>query len=350
MGTFMIHPDSVCEDNRIIRHYNENGQFLDLSVDQTIALRKNSWKGWLCAASQESLYIDYDGFIYVANCRVDGPVGSIYDGFALPDKWIQCPKDYCGCGADIMIPKVKTSNDLTLLANLSLKPHQSEIINRVEKLDGEIRAVEVAFRDNKKQVFWDLHRRCNYACSYCWPEVHNNYEEVKPYDLLLKTTKDIIRTFGNGKSLRFLFGGGEPTVMPKFLEWMEYIHSEGCMSVVTTNGSRQPEYFKSLIRVANINMSIHFEFANLDKIVKNVEAIVDEKKCNPHAQGLELKIMCPPGRVDDSIKLKKMLFLIDGFSSLVNWSVVPIRSLEDNQHLVEYEDSEFERLKKEINL
>lgn len=346
----MVHPDSKQEENKIIRIYQEDGKFLDLSVDQTIALKKNSWKGWKCGASQESLYIDYDGFIFVGNCRVDGPIGSIYDGFSLPEDWIVCPKEFCACGADIMIPKVKSDKNFELLANLNLKPYDPKIINRVDELTNTPAAVEVAFRDNKRQVFWDLHRRCNYACSYCWPEVHNNYEEVKPYDLLLKTTKELIRSFGDGKPLRFMFGGGEPTILPNFIEWMEFIHNQSCTSIVTTNGSRSPDYFRQLIRYSSINMSIHFEFANLERITKNVEAIVEEKIQNPHAHGLELKLMCPPGRVDDAIKLKTKLFQIPQFDQLINWSVVPIRSIADNQFLVEYEESEFERLKKEINI
>lgn len=346
----MNHPDSQLLENKIIRHYQSDGKFVDLSVDQTIALQMNAWKGWKCAASQESLYIDYDGFIFVGNCRAKGPLGSIYDGFKLPDSWITCPKDFCGCGADIMIPKVKGDAEGDLLANLNNKPYQNNVINRLTNLTAEAQAVEVAFRDNRKQVFWDLHRRCNYACSYCWPEVHNNYEEVKPYHLLLKTTKELISTFGGGKGLRFLFGGGEPTILPNFIEWMKFIFDNGGLSIVTTNGSRQPEYFKELIRYASINMSIHFEFANIDRIVKNVKAIVEEKVKNPQAMGLEIKIMCPPGRVNDAIELKRTLFEIAGFVEMINWSVVPIRSIENNQVMVEYENNEFERLKKEINI
>ena len=27
------------------------------------------------------------------------------------------------------------------------------------------------------QVLWDLGRRCNYNCDYCWPAVHSNTEK-----------------------------------------------------------------------------------------------------------------------------------------------------------------------------
>ena len=346
----MSHPDSITYENKIIRHYQQDGKFVDLSVDQTIALKKNSWKGWKCAASQESLYIDYDGFVFVGNCRVDGPVGSIFDGFSLPDQWIVCPKDFCACGADIMIPKSKTDAEKTILSNLNNTPYRPAVTNRVENLELETKAVEVSFRDNARQVFWDLHRRCNYSCSYCWPEVHNNYEEVKPFHLLMKTTEDLLAKFGKDKPLRFLFGGGEPTIIPKFVEWMKYINDNGSYSVVTTNGSRTPEYFRELIQYASLNMSIHFEHASIERIIKNVEAIVAEKKINPQAKGLEVKIMCPPGRVDDSIDLKRQLFKIPGFNESIKWSVVPIRSIDNNEVLVNYEGDEFERLKTEINL
>ena len=233
----MIHPDSQVFDNKIIRHYLRDGKFADYSVDQTIALKLNAYKGWKCAAAQESVYIDYDGFIFVANCRVDGPVGSIYDGFRIPSQdWITCPKDFCGCGADIMIPKALNEESKGLLVNLKNMPYAKGVHNRQTDLSGAVSATEVAFRDNRRQVFWDLHRRCNYACSYCWPEVHNNYEEVKPYKLLLKTTLELIKDFGKDKQLRFLFGGGEPTILPDFLEWMRVINEHNCVSVVTTNG------------------------------------------------------------------------------------------------------------------
>jgi organic radical activating enzyme len=346
----MGHPDSLTHENKIIRHYQEDGRFVDLSVDQTIALGLNAWKGWLCAAAQESLYIDYDGFIFVANCRASGPIGSIYDGFNLPTEWITCPMEFCSCGADIMIPKIQGKADRDLLANLDLKPYDDSVIKRTEKLDQPAQAVEVSFRDNRKQVFWDLHRRCNYACSYCWPEVHNNYEEVKPYGLLIETTKNLIHRFGKDRGLRFLFGGGEPTIIPQFIDWMKYIHENGSTSIVTTNGSRSPDFFRELIQYSSVNMSVHFEFANIDRIIANVEAILDERSKNPLVYGLELKIMCPPGRVDDAIALKRRLFQIPKFNELINWSVVPIRSLENNQVLVTYENTEFERLKREINL
>ena len=346
----MQHPDSRVHENKIIRHYRQDGHFIDMSVDQTIALQKNSWKGWKCAASQESLYIDYDGFVFVGNCRVDGPLGSIYDGFSIPQSWITCPKEFCACGADIMIPKIKSEKERSLLKNLDNVPYVDGVENRITQLSGETSGVEVAFRDNAKQVFWDLHRRCNYSCTYCWPEVHNNYEEVKPYHLLLKTTEDLLEKFGKGKALRFLFGGGEPTIIPRFVEWMKFINDQGCHSVVTTNGSRTPEYFRELIQYASLNMSIHFEHANLDRIVKNVEAIIDERKKNHSAKNLELKIMCPPGRVKDAIELKRTLFKIPDFQKLIAWSVVPIRSIDNNEVLVNYETAEFEKLKTEINL
>jgi pyruvate-formate lyase-activating enzyme len=345
-----FHPDKVVEGNKIIRHYRSDGRFFDLSVDQSIALKLNGWKGWLCAASQESLYIDFDGFIFVANCRANGPLGSIYDGFSLPDQWISCPKDFCGCGADIMIPKAKSAAELDLLVNLKNRPPRPGVINRLPGQDQDVSAVEVAFPNAVRQVFWDLHRRCNYACSYCWPEVHNNYEEPKPYSLLLKTTQDLMNRFGQGKSMRFLFGGGEPTIIPEFVDWMKFIYESGSQSVVTTNGPRSPAYFRELIKYCNINMSIHFEFADTDRIVQNVEAIVESIRAREARGGLELKLMCPPGRVDDVIRLKRRLFTIQGFAEHINWSVVPIRSIENNQLLVSYEEAEFERLKREINL
>ena len=145
-------------DNKQLRMYDEHGKFLRVSVDEAIARGYNSWKGWKCSAGVRGLYFDYDGNIWIANCASTklerfnragwkeytkqfhfdygdaspelflekeeqlkkefamsgkgfkthlklsegldkqwGYIGNIYEGFNVPEEYITCKFDNCGC-------------------------------------------------------------------------------------------------------------------------------------------------------------------------------------------------------------------------------------------------------------
>ncbi|MCM2277023.1 MAG: radical SAM protein [Oligoflexia bacterium] len=340
------HPDSALFGNRIVRHYGINGTFTDLSVDQTIASGLNRWRGWRCSAGVEHLYIDYDGDVWIGNCRVGGNLGNVFREFSLPEEWIECPRDFCGCGADIAIPKVKAPEYRSLLLNLGRAPRGPTL--RREKTPEPV-AVEQAYHA-PVQVFWDLHRRCNFECSYCWPGVHDKIEPFKPYEALLAATETLFARMGRSRTVHFLFGGGEPTMHPSFLDWVALIHSKGGWSVVTTNGSRNERYLVELIRHASLNVSVHFEFAIGERWLDRIRALVGEKNANPATGGLEVKVMVPPGSVARGIAFRDELLRIPGFEEVACWSLVPVRSIEKFDELVEYDPEEFLLLKRALGL
>ncbi len=331
------HPDDELHGNQVVRHYAADGTFTDLSVDQTIASRRNMWKDWLCSAGLEHIYIDYDGDVWVGNCRVGSKLGSVFTDFRLPGDWIRCPRDYCGCGADVMIPKARDADGRALLANLNRTTRGPAIMRR-ESVGAAV-AVEQAFRA-PRQVFWDLTRRCNYSCSYCWPEVHSRTEPHKPYELLLRATDKLITEFGKGERIHFLFGGGEPTLHPNFLEWCRHIAARGCWSFVTSNGSRKADYLVELNRYAGLNLSVHFESVKEERFLENVAAIVAEKERNPATGGLEIKIMTPPGTTARAAAFRDRLLGIANFTRHASWSMVPIRSIAKFDELVDYSAEE----------
>ena len=64
----ILYDESVPLDNKQLRFYNESNKYIRLSVDETIARKLNYWKDWHCSAGERSLYIDYDGRVWIANC------------------------------------------------------------------------------------------------------------------------------------------------------------------------------------------------------------------------------------------------------------------------------------------
>ena len=70
------------------------------------------------------------------------------------------------------------------------------------------------------KVEWNLGKRCNYDCSYCPSEIHDNTSPHTNIEIL-KETVDKLASLG--KSIRLSFTGGEPTVNPAFIPFANYI-------------------------------------------------------------------------------------------------------------------------------
>jgi len=110
---------------------------------------------------------------------------------------------------------------------------------------------------NSIKVEWNLGKRCNYDCTYCPSEIHDNTSQHTDIDIL-KAAVDKLMTLG--KPIRLSFTGGEPTVHPKFEELINYCKHVGISWIsVTTNGTRTVDWYNKQ-RVDQWVFSIHFEY------------------------------------------------------------------------------------------
>jgi sulfatase maturation enzyme AslB (radical SAM superfamily) len=82
---------------------------------------------------------------------------------------------------------------------------------------------------NVFQVTWDLGRRCNYDCSYCPAHRHDNFSPHASLDELKSNTDflfeyiDTYMQYRNFKNSSISFTGGEPTVNPNFIPFIQYL-------------------------------------------------------------------------------------------------------------------------------
>lgn len=375
----------ILEDNtnKQVRHYDAAGDYMRLSVDETIARGLNAWTGWSCSSGMRGLYIDYDGNIWVCNtasASVDrfnraefkrrvahigatvppkevpaafermkaaflkselsvqkqmpkhsapGLLGNVVDGFDLPTTWFTCPWARCGCGADVFLPKAQPE-------------HQDKLVvtrgRDADRLMDEVQDV-VATEPNfpiPHQILWDLGRRCNYDCSYCWPSAHNRDAAHKPIELLQSTADRLITEWANGQMIRWNFGGGEPTLHPQFLDFLKYLKARGQWILVTSNGSRPSQYWRQVVECLNcINLSVHFEFVNEAKLMDNIATICDYYDHHPDDHWLEIKLMAPPQFIEQALNLKHTILAADLLHTHGTVSIVPIR-IGDGVTLAEY--------------
>ncbi len=150
--------------------------------------------------------------------------------------------------------------------------------------------------------------RCNYACTYCRPEIaqHLNHDDILSYEEILK----ICRLAISLGIVNFKVTGGEPTIRKDYISFIRSLKSlEGVKQVtLTTNGS----LFNSTdldelkqIGIDGINFSIDSldedEYKNICKkdslkqVLSNLEYA--------YQIGIKVKINCV---VDSSFPIKRM--------------------------------------------
>lgn len=85
---------------------------------------------------------------------------------------------------------------------------------------------------NVFQVTWDLGRRCNYDCSYCPVHRHDNFsphatlEQLKNNVDFLYEYIDTYMQHRDFKLASISFTGGEPTVNPNFITFIQYLKTK----------------------------------------------------------------------------------------------------------------------------
>jgi MoaA/NifB/PqqE/SkfB family radical SAM enzyme len=123
---------------------------------------------------------------------------------------------------------------------------------------------------NAIRIEWNLGKRCNYDCSYCPSEIHDNNSPHTDI-AVLKSVVDKLMLLG--KPVRLSFTGGEPTVHPKFTELVTYCKHVGISWIsITTNGTLPYEFY-ALLDVDQIVFSIHLEY-DWKRVFNTVESIV----------------------------------------------------------------------------
>ena len=78
-----------------------------MSEQELINAGKTNFKGWKCSMGLESLFIQYTGEMYLANCFQGGTIGHINEpeNIKWPTQQTVCIKDRCICTTDVLLTK-----------------------------------------------------------------------------------------------------------------------------------------------------------------------------------------------------------------------------------------------------
>lgn len=161
---------------------------------------------------------------------------------------------------------------------------------------------------NAIKVEWNLGKRCNYDCSYCPSEIHDNTSLHTDIEIL-KAAVDKLASLG--KPIRLSFTGGEPCVHPKFTELVKYCKYVGVTWIsVTTNGTMPYEFYANL-PADQFVFSIHLEY-DWQRVFNTVESIHKLSDAKVIAQimahhdymdaVLQLRARCLLGHIPNTIR------------------------------------------------
>lgn len=130
------------------------------------------------------------------------------------------------------------------------------------------------YKENTVKVEWNIGKRCNYDCSYCPAEIHDNHSKSTPIDELISAADQLLQI---NKHMRISFTGGEPCVNKGLPQLIEYIKLNGVSFVsVTTNGTMPADYY-ACQRVDQYVFSVHFEY-DTERVLETILSINDLNK------------------------------------------------------------------------
>jgi len=308
--------------------------------------------GWACDIRQGHVFnfLMVDDEIRLANsiCRVDidQRISGSKDFFGVNGEAISCPKANCSCGYDIAIPKGRTRSDLQDLYSATQQLGGLSACEQLPLLSvtDDVRAFgKIAFLFNQLiHVDWFVGRRCNYDCSYCSPTIHDHTsafptsEKLKfSYDLLMGVIGE--NTPQTGATVEFLFHGGEPTLIPGYVEFLELIRDSSKLPVrlsTLTNFSRSAEFLANLNSVSELVYSLHLDYFTEASLLK-LRRFLRLREAQPVKQRFCVKVMYQSGFGDVVERLFTELSREDG----IFFEVTPLHD-KASKEMLKYPESE----------
>lgn len=131
-------------------------------------------------------------------------------------------------------------------------------------------------------VTWQVWDFCNYKCKYCNPgnwAGHNKRDDG--YDKIIENMETIIDSYEikGYKGFKFFFSGGEPTVWPHLIPFINWL-KEKCDDphiAINTNLSRSTAWWKEHHHLFHdVVASFHIDFANRERYLENLIFLQDK--------------------------------------------------------------------------
>jgi organic radical activating enzyme len=164
-----------------------------------------------------------------------------------------------------------------------------------------MRPVAVFCKEPELFVYWTLTDFCNFSCNYCPSflhsgEYHKGISQGFPTDEQIIAFVDKLEELAKTRRLDVVLSGGEPTLHPM----LPYIISrlrDKCVLCITTNGSRGNDFWKSILPISAVQLSLHPEFTKSNKVNSLSRIIIDS------GTNLRYNLSCDPNNWEKAMAL-----------------------------------------------
>ena len=160
-------------------------------------------------------------------------------------------------------------------------------------------------------LHWDVTKRCNLDCEYCFGKITDSNVKVNSIDI-----KSLMTTLNTtGKIFRISFTGGEPTMVPNFIETVKVITDKHYVSLntnlITKNllriiGNVDP------IRILHIHATLHFDELikkNLLGTFINTYKLLEKNGFNIYAEAVAYPLLSHRvEEIESTMKLNEINF------------------------------------------
>lgn len=193
-------------------------------------------------------------------------------------------------------------------------------------------------------VYWTVTDFCNFSCNYCPPSLHNgiHHQGKKPGfptdEEIDQFLEDLVTKHANGRNVRVQLSGGEPTLHPRLPHVIRKLKEHNVQIGITTNGSRSENFWKEILPIDAVTISIQPEFTNIDRINRISKFILSTETT------LEFNLSCDPNNWD------KMIELYEGLDEQLKEYVNPkilnylsVSSKDKDKHRKTYEYEPYQK-------
>jgi organic radical activating enzyme len=144
------------------------------------------------------------------------------------------------------------------------------------------------------QITWVINNICSNKCNYCVPALHSGNNHGYEWEAVKAFFEEIFKRY---PKIHVSIAGGEPTMSPFLLDLCKMIHERGSTVGITSNGTRNVEYYSELSKYLQyIVYSYHPQYGDRNSVMDKISTSIKNCYCT-------LRIMMSPTHWDTALEM-----------------------------------------------
>lgn len=198
----------------------------------------------------------------------------------------------------------------------------------------------------RKKVEWKLSNVCNYNCSFCFDHFKKGDQPWLGLETYINVSKQLIKEIKDSGCLPiFHLTGGEPTLNLELIDLLRYLKSENSMVNLMSNGSKSPEYWKSIAKenlldflFVGVHSSQEIDINNIIEVInlfKDSSTIVAAYVTAP-PESFDIAVSTHNRLLEEAVVVSSLKTIFKNWSSeesVANYTIEQLNTIKSNVHI-----------------